>query len=649
MTDGDDADAGAPRRTMLYGAIDLPDHHAPTQDADADAGASRRTMLYGAIDLPDHYPPTLAESMVMPTVAGPAVGELLVRYRIEDVLGRGGMGEVLSARDDQIGRSVAIKRLRVKDPSPDVLARFLREVRIQGRLEHPAIVPVYELWNQDESQPFFVMKQLAGTTLADLIPRLAAGERTAAEQFSLHQLLRAFVDVCLAIEFAHTHGVVHRDLKPANVVLGDFGEVYVLDWGIAHVVNEGEDRSSIDDIEALGGAETVAGAILGTPGYIAPEQIRGVADLDGRADIYALGCILFEILTLEPLHPRGQSAIASALGGVDARASLRAPGHQIPPELDAICVRATAMDREQRFATARQLGSAVQRFLDGNRDLVVRQELARSELLAAREAMADGTPRSRQTAMRSAARALALDPTNREAVDLVGRLMLEPPKETPPEVEAELAQMDRHAWETSTRFGTVGALAYLAFFPLLYWAGLRDLWYLIAGPAISAIIIIALEVLAPRFPVWPRYLAITGNLAMFALFSWLASPVVFGPGPPIILVTILAVHRRLMPVWLVAAVTSLAALSPWILSFAGVIGPLIWVSGGDLVLHTAASQLDATATIVGLMFYIVASAQLAALIGRLQDNERRAVRRAIQLQAWQLRQLVPRATTASSP
>jgi eukaryotic-like serine/threonine-protein kinase len=615
----------------------------------ADSGASRRTKLYGAIDLPDLYPPTVSDTVTMPAVAGPDVGEVLVRYRIEGVLGRGGMGEVLSARDEQIGRSVAIKRLRIEHPSPEVLARFLREVRIQGRLEHPAIVPVYELCNRDEGNPFFVMKQLAGTTLADLIPRLAAGEQAAHEQFSLHQLLRAFADVCLAIEFAHTHGVVHRDLKPANVVLGDFGEVYVLDWGIAHVVSEGEHRSSIEDIETLGVAETVDGAILGTPGYIAPEQIRGDADLDGRADVYALGCILFEILTLQSLHPRGQPAIASALHGVDARASLRAPERQIPPELDAICTRATALDREQRFPTARQLGTAVQRFLDGNRDLALRQELARGELGAAREAMAAGTTPARQAAMRSAARALALDPTNREAADLVGRLMLEPPKETPPEVEEELAQLDLYSWETSTRFGTFGAIAALVFFPFLYWGGVRDLWYLIVGPAIAALIIFSLEVLAPRYPGWPRYVAVVGHLALFALFSYLVSPVVFGPGPPVLLVTILAAHRRLMPVWLAAAVTSLATLTPWILSFAGVIGPQVWVSGGDLVLHTAAGQLDDTGTVVGLVFYIVAFAQLAAFLGRLQENNRRDVRRALQIQTWQLRQLVPRATSVPGP
>jgi len=631
----------------------------------ADTGAPRRTKLYGAIDLPEHYPPTLADEAAEPTDTGPGVGEVLVHYRIEGVLGRGGMGEVLSARDEQIGRSVAIKRLRIERPSPELLARFLREVRIQGRLEHPAIVPVYELCSHDTSQPFFVMKQLAGTTLADVILRLGAdertsertgerasertGERAAEAPFSLHQLLRAFVDVCLAIELAHTRGVVHRDLKPANIVLGDFGEVYVLDWGIAHVASEGEHRANLDDIESLGATDTVDGAILGTPGYIAPEQILGAADLDGRADVYALGCILFEILTLEPLHPRGQPAIASALEGVDARASLRAPGRQIPPELDAICVRATALEREPRFPTARQLGSAVQRFLDGNRDLALRQELARSELAAAREALADGSPLSRQAAMRSAARALALDPTSREAADLVGHMMIEPPKETPPEVLAEIAQLDLRSWRASTRFGTLGALGYIAFFPILYWAGLRDPVYLIAGPAISAFIIFALQVLAPRSVVWPRYLAIAGNLAMFALLGWMVSPVVFGPGPPIILITILAAHRQLMPLWLVATATALATLSPWFLAFAGVVGPRVWVSGSDLVLHTAAAQLDTTGAIVSLMFYTFVISQLAALVGRLQDNDRRAARRAIQIQAWQLRQLVPRAPSAPAP
>src|SRR3569623_3016195 len=186
--------------------------------------------------------------------------------------------------------------MRSETPTQDQVSRCLREARIQGRREHPAVVPVHELWYDGESRPVFVMKQLAGTTLAQVIARLAAGDTEAIATFSRQRLLRAFADVCLAIEFAHTRGVVHRDLKPANIMLGDFGEVYVLDWGVARVSGGEDDRASFADIDTADGTNTVAGAILGTPGYIAPEQIRGEADLDGRAAVYALGCILFVLL-----------------------------------------------------------------------------------------------------------------------------------------------------------------------------------------------------------------------------------------------------------------------------------------------------------------------------------------------------------------
>src|SRR5688500_15564512 len=181
-------------------------------DDDGRNDVPRRTKLYGAIEPSDLYPVTVAESEIM-TAVSPMIGDELTRYRIEHVLGRGGMGEVFSARDDVIGRSVAIKRLRVESPSPDVLARFIREARIQGCLEHPAVVPVHELSTAEGEQPFFVMKQLAGTTLADVLPKLAYGETDVAARFPRQRLLRAFVEVCLAIEFAHTRGIVHRDLK----------------------------------------------------------------------------------------------------------------------------------------------------------------------------------------------------------------------------------------------------------------------------------------------------------------------------------------------------------------------------------------------------------------------------------------------------
>jgi serine/threonine-protein kinase len=430
---------------------------------------------------------------------------------------------------------------------------------------------------------------------------------------------------------------VHRDLKPANVVVGDFGEVYVLDWGIARITGVTEVRDeSFGDITTMDGSETVAGAILGTPGYISPEQIRGDFDLDGRTDVYALGCILFELLALSPLHPRGQAALASALAGVDARPSLRAPDRDIPPELDAICARATALEADARFATARQLGDAVQQFLDGNRDLQLRKQLAARELSTARAASESG---DRQEALRAAARALALDPTGREPANLVGSLMLQVPTETPAEVVEELAQMDLHALHTSTRFGMGVAFAYLAFFPMLYWIGFRELWYLIAGPAICGAIIFSQFVIAPRNIFMSGYVAIAGNLAMFGVFSKMIGPAILGPGPPIILITILVAYRRLIWPWLLAALAILAVITPWILDVVRGAEP-VSVSGTDMIVHTSATALDPFATTVGLLVYFVSLAALATVLTVSQTNEQRDVRRTLQVQSWQLRNLV---------
>ncbi|MDB4960688.1 MAG: Serine/threonine protein kinase PrkC, regulator of stationary phase [Myxococcales bacterium] len=625
----------------------------------------RSTRAYGAVN-PDaeHYPPTLADvahgnpptvgdSTMMPAVSSPAFDALQTRYRLGDVIGRGGMGEVLSARDEQVGRWVAIKRLRVSDPSPEVLARFLREARVQGRLEHPAVVPVHELHHADGSPPYFVMKQLTGVTLADVIPRLAVGDVKAASAFTQQRLLRAFAEVCLAIEFAHTRGVVHRDLKPANIQLGDFGEVYVLDWGIARVASDDPQRGSFADIgtavvdSPAEPTQTVAGSILGTPGYISPEQIRGDHSLDGRADVYALGCILFEILTHQPLHPRGQGALASALGGVDARASLRAPDFDIPPELDAICVRATIVEAEHRFATARKLGDAVQRYLDGNRDMALRRELARGELDLAHSALTVGaSPEARGNAIRAAARALALDPTSREPADIVGRLMLEPPTEAPPEVNIELDRIDVDALAKSARFGLFAALALLVFFPMLYAIGFRNPLVIVSGVAICIFIIGVQLLISPRTPILSSYIAIGGFVVLFGLMSWLLSPVIIGPGPGVIVVMLMASHQKaLFRPWKLSLALGVAILGPWLLAASGWMGPTTTVSGNDIIVHTSAMDLHPVITLVALGVYIQATILLAGFLSRLQDDDRRKVRRTMQIQSWQLRQLVPRPQT----
>ena len=360
------------------------------------------------------------------------------RYRFGEPIGVGGMGEVLLARDNQLGRDVAVKRLRSANPSHRQVARFLREARIQGRLAHPAIPPVHELGWTSDGQPYFAMKRLAGTTLQEILS-------VRDKRFTLQRLLRAFADVCFAVEFAHVHGVIHRDLKPANIMVGDLGEVYVLDWGIAKVIGEAD---SFDDI-SYDGLASDAGDVVGTRSFMSPEQDNAEADVDARADVYSLGRVLEEILAAQD---------------------------NAPPELAAAVASATVADRAARLATPRELGDLVQRYLDSDRDHL----LAAEHLARARTAFAAGDA-LRRTAMREAGRALSLDPEQEGAAELIGRLTTEPPR-------AIAASSSRPA----TGFGPAPlatVLALLALTSLMVWQGQAlPMALLDGGLAIAALV-----------------------------------------------------------------------------------------------------------------------------------------------------------------
>ena len=247
------------------------------------------------------------------------------------------------------------------------------------------------------------MKRLHGETLAEILDGLQKQNPAMAAAYPQRRLLSALSRVALAIAFANSRGVLHRDLKPGNVMLGDFGEVYLLDWGLAKLTSAEEPGAGIKP--AVNQKETQVGEVMGTPGYMSPEQLRGEIDqLDGRTDVYTLGVLLFEILTLQPFHDRkGLDTIYnSTLGKLDPKISQRTTAKGVPPELVAAIVKATALDRRDRYGNARELHDAIERFLDGKKDDRARSEIAAAHASTALEAaaLAGTVPEMRELAIR---------------------------------------------------------------------------------------------------------------------------------------------------------------------------------------------------------------------------------------------------------
>jgi serine/threonine-protein kinase len=296
------------------------------------------------------------------------------RQRFEELglLGEGGMGEVLLAQDHDIEREVAVKRLPENCDLGRVL-RFVEEIRTIGRLEHPNIVPVHDVGVDAAGRYFFVMKRVHGETLETIIARLAAGDPATHARFPMETRVQVFLQVLNALAYAHGQGFIHRDLKPANIMIGPFGEVTVMDWGLARRVTGG-DGAKLD--KAAGSRDgtvlqTQLGAVLGTPLYMSPEQARGANDtLDFRSDIYSLCVVFHEFLHLENyLH--GRDELRQVLEGVQTVtpplhvATLKGGQYQVPPELDWFIARGMQKDREKRWSTVAEMEDELQRILRG--------------------------------------------------------------------------------------------------------------------------------------------------------------------------------------------------------------------------------------------------------------------------------------------
>jgi serine/threonine protein kinase len=586
-----------------------------------------------------------SRGLVYATVSGETLLGYDERYVERRLLGRGGMGEVRLCLDTKVGREVAVKVLRPEKSAGDSRAkrRFLREGRVQAQLEHPGVVPIYDLGTTPSGAPFMAMKRIGGATLEAVLHGLRTGDPEIAKRHPRASLLFAVERICETVAYAHARGVVHRDLKPANVMLGDYGEVSVLDWGLSKL--QGDSDLDPAGVEIAQEEFTVPGSIIGTVSYMAPEQATG-DPVDAAADVYALGAILYEAITLDRLHPSStlDERLASSLRGVDPKPSAKVAG--VAPELDAICARATKILRSERYPSARELLDDLRGVLEGQRATQLRREMAEEHAEAARAKLSRprASETTRITALRDLSAAAVLDPDNKEMVRMIEEL-LSPAAGVPSEVERELQKTWDRSASRATGRSAVAYAAALALIPVISWMGVRD-WatfgILTAGLVFSAI---AAVVMAWRGRARGMVAWIAAPFA-FALVSALGS--LFGS---FVLVPTLAVttcvaftvsvrpSRALQRFLLVGGIA--AILGPFALSALGLVEPSLRFEDGviEIVPHLASfPELPTTVLLVVANVFLVTASTL--LVGRAVDS-RSAAERRLAVQAHRLRAMLP--------
>jgi eukaryotic-like serine/threonine-protein kinase len=284
------------------------------------------------------------------------------RYSDFEPLAKGGSAVLQTCRDSNLGRTVVMKILHPHLAQNEYMkARFLREARVTAQLQHPATVPVYEIGHDIEGRLYFTMKMVEGQTLREILDKQSLGDEEASSTYNLDRMLGIIIQVCNALHYAHVHGVVHRDIKPENILIGEFGEVIVLDWGVAKVWSNDEPELHEIEHEVL----TDTSQRPGTPLYMSPEQIRGGGeDIDGRTDVYGIGAVLYEILTLKEPH-RGENiseTFEMILNEETIPPEKRASGRQIPKALSAITMKALRKQPVDRYQSMQDLITALRDF-----------------------------------------------------------------------------------------------------------------------------------------------------------------------------------------------------------------------------------------------------------------------------------------------
>ncbi|MBC8186778.1 MAG: serine/threonine protein kinase [Proteobacteria bacterium] len=286
-----------------------------------------------------------------------------LRYTHFKAIARGGKCLIQSCKDFHLSRVVAHKSLH-KEIADDPLEqkRFLREARVTAMLQHPNTIPIYELSRDNRNHFFFTMKLVEGYTLREILDTSSEEGTLPVDGYGFHRMVTILIQIANALDYAHSHRVVHRDVKPANILMGPFGEVLLLDWGLAKVWSEQPETIPDQPFDRDGDPSlTSRGRLQGTALYMSPEQIAGSVDLDHRSDLYSLGVVLYEILSGRDMIAGDvvSEVLEQAAHSKPPRPSEVAPDREIPKELENICMRCIEKDPDRRIQTARQLVSAL--------------------------------------------------------------------------------------------------------------------------------------------------------------------------------------------------------------------------------------------------------------------------------------------------
>ncbi|OGV45590.1 MAG: hypothetical protein A2017_12315 [Lentisphaerae bacterium GWF2_44_16] len=299
----------------------------------------------------------------------------LSRFSNLQTLGTGGTGTVMNGLEPSLGRDVAIKILRPKlRETTKAVERFIREGRVTAQIEHPNIVPVHEIGILEDAGVFFTMKKVKGETLMEILQKTQAGNKEYVMKYSRNRLLEIFISACQGIAFAHSKGVIHRDLKPENIMIGDFGEVLVMDWGLVKHISDISTDTENDFLIPSSTTEelklTIEGTISGTPLYMSPEQAAGKnSEVDKKSDLFSLGATLYSILTHSRSPFDGNKTMRDVLASVVIAdfppPRKRAPELKIPRELEAICLKAMKREKADRYDDVQSLINDIRNYMQG--------------------------------------------------------------------------------------------------------------------------------------------------------------------------------------------------------------------------------------------------------------------------------------------